>query len=153
MIAVHGSSSTPPYGRMWLIRTVLRTTIGAPIVTRQPQNVSNDRLLEFKEALIDFRTVASIIVECLHKGAFFTIDQDGDPCRHFVLLLCLEMVRPIVWQKTSRRKRKKIWSIENTILLRLFSLVSPFSSHVDTHTYTQNRHSIWNVTQLFSLWY
>lgn len=55
--------------------TVLRATIGAAIVARQPQNVSNDGLLQLEETLIDFRAVAAVVVERLHQRAFFTVGK------------------------------------------------------------------------------
>ena len=87
-------------------RTILRTTVGAAIVARQSQNASDNGLLQLEEVLIDFGTVAAIVVEVLHQGSFFAVDHHRNPGRHFVFLLRLKVVSSIVCQMSKEYKIK-----------------------------------------------
>lgn len=107
-------------------RTVLRTAVGAAIVARQSQNVSDNGLLQFEEALIDFGTVTAIVVEGLHQGSFLAVDHHRNPGRHFFFLLRLKVVGSIVcdlcqMKKENKKCFKRKWTRFNCCLARLLS--------------------------------
>ena len=59
--------------------TVLRATVGTPIVARQPQNIAYDCLLQLDKTLIDFGTVTAVVVKGFHQGSFFAVDKYRHP--------------------------------------------------------------------------
>ena len=80
-------------------QTVLGAAVGAAIVAGQTLNVADDGLLQLDEALVDFGAVTSVIDEGLVQGALLAVRQHRHPRVQVVVLLRLEVVRPIIYHK------------------------------------------------------